>query len=227
MSRFPTVFALALGALGLLGSSCTFILAPRDDVQRCGTADDCDATMDARYVPVCRFDDPNLDSDQVEKICVADFTPDISCDIDGYMGEAHPYRLAFDELADSARYVVCTAEQQGMQGCPPMGGSCTGDLVVNPVGLCDDEDDSTPMAVVADTQELIGQDVRDQFCRSFFCDDRFVCNGNLCVPCTPGDDYGSGGCGEIYIGPARSCVYDDNNCVGANVTTDDVSFGCQ
>jgi len=230
-SRISAVLALAVAALGAISSvSCTAILAPRDDVQRCGTADDCEPTGDNRYVPVCRFaEDTEVESLEVDKICVADFKPSVGCNPESITNPEHPYRVAFDELGDSARYAVCNSETQlGTRGCPPQGGGCQGDLAVNDAGLCDDTDPNTPMVVQAETEELIGQDVRDQFCRSFFCDDRFVCDSgsNVCVLCDPDEPYGEGGCGEIWIAGARSCVYEDGDeCVGADVTDETVTFG--
>ncbi|MCX4242786.1 hypothetical protein [Paraliomyxa miuraensis] len=231
-SRIPVALGLVLATLGTFGVSCTAILAPRDDVQRCGTADDCDPTGDNRYVPACRFDEDNLDLDpsQVDKICVADFKPSVGCDEQSYINSnpEHVYSKAFDELGDITRYAACAPEQLGSLGCLPMGGACNQGLALNELGLCDDANEATPMAVQATTEELVGQDVRDQFCRSFFCDDRFVCNTStrFCVVCDPDKPFGEGGCGEIYIAGARSCAYDDDECAGADVTDTDVRFGC-
>lgn len=231
-TRIPAVLALAMVSLAALGgSSCTAILAPRDDVQRCGTADDCEPTGDNRYVPVCRFGESaeDVESLEVDKICVADFKKSVGCDPGSYTKPEHPFVVAYDELGASARYATCDAETQfGTQGCPPRSGTCNDGLVVNDAGLCDDTNPDTPMAVMAETEELIGQDVRDQFCRSFFCDDSFVCDSrtNVCVPCDPDEPYGEGGCGEIWIAGTRSCVYDDGNaCEGPDVTDEKVTFG--
>jgi hypothetical protein len=230
-SRLPAVLALALASLAATSVSCTAILAPRDDVQRCGTAEDCDPTGDERYVPVCKFDDGNLDLDsaQVDKICVAGFKASVGCNPGSYTVPGHPFATAFDELGDIARYAACTADQLGTRGCLPMNGTCAEGFAVNDVGVCDDRDDATPKAVLADSEELVGQDVRDQFCRSFFCDDTFVCDTdtNFCVPCDPDELYGEGGCGEIWIAGARSCAYEDGDaCAGADVSDEDVVFGC-
>jgi hypothetical protein len=228
-SRLPAVFALALASFGAFGVSCTAILAPRDDVQRCGTADDCDPTGDERYVPVCKFDDASLDLDskEVDKICVADFKASVGCNPGSYTKPGHPFAVAYEELGDISRYATCTPEQLGSQGCLPMGGSCGEGFAVNAVGLCDDDNPETPMAVQADTEELVGQDVRDQFCRSFFCDERFVCDTgtNFCVPCDPEQEYGEGGCGEVWIAGARSCVYDVECEDDPDVTDEKVTFG--
>jgi len=238
MSRTPVAFALALATLGMFGVSCTAILAPRDDVQRCGSADDCDPTGDKRYVPACRFDDENVDLDtsQVDKICIAEFKPNVGCEPSSISNPEHPFRVAFDAAADSARYLTCDPDTQlGTMGCPPSGSACNEGLAVNAVGLCDDNDPATPMAVqVTDVEipssldDALGHEVRDQFCRSFFCDDRFVCNldTNFCTVCDDDKTYGQGGCGEIFIGGARSCVYEDGGaCEGSNVSDTTVTFG--
>jgi len=229
-SRIPAVLALVLVSLAASSVSCTAILAPRDDVQRCGTADDCDPTGDNRYVPVCKFDDAHLDLDalSVEKICVADFK-NISCKPGSYTAPDHPFATAAADLGDSSNYLACDAATQlGTQGCPPSGGTCNQGLAVNDAGLCDDNDPETPMAVQATTEELFGQDVRDQFCRSYFCDESFVCDldSNFCAPCDPDEAYGKGGCGEIWIAGARSCVYDVECEDDPDVKDTTVKFGC-
>lgn len=231
MSRTPVAFALALATLGMFGVSCTAILAPRDDVQRCGSADDCAPTGDKRYVPACKFDDANVDLDtsQVDKICVADFKRDTSCDPDAYLAPDHVYRVALDQLADASRYAACdSATQLGTMGCPSANGTCNEGLSINDAGLCDDNDESTPMAVEVDA-DTIGKDVRDQFCRSYFCDDRFICDPTTlrCSLCDENEAYADGGCGQVYIAGARSCVYDDGDaCEGPNASVDALTFGC-
>ncbi len=229
-SRLSAVFALALGPLAAFSVSCTAILAPRDDVQRCDTVDDCDPTGDNRYVSVCIFDEDNLDLDSssVDKICVADFKASVGCNPGSYTDPTHPFAEAFNELGDIARYTTCDAATQlGTKGCRPMNNTCAEGLSVNDVGLCDDNDPDTPMVIQVDTSDLVGQDVRDQFCRSFFCDDRFVCNTstNFCVECDPRQDISKGGCGEVWIAGAPSCVYGTNECEGADVSDKTVSFG--
>ncbi|MCA9705977.1 MAG: hypothetical protein KDK70_09040 [Myxococcales bacterium] len=240
-SRTPAALALALAGLGAFGISCTAILAPRDDVQRCGTADDCEPTGDNRYVPVCRFDDPTLDADEFDKICVADFKPSVGCNPMNYTtkqgsSEPHPFREAFDRLADAARYVQCDPMTQlGTMGCPPAGSACNEGLAVNDVGLCDDTDPSTPKAyqisdvdLPGSVEDPFGHEVRDQFCRSYFCDDRFVCDldTNFCVVCDDSETYGRGGCGQIYTGGARSCAYEDGGaCKGADVNDETITIG--
>ncbi len=226
-SRISAALVLSLGALGLSGISCTAILAPRDDVQRCGTADDCDPTGDNRYIPDCTFGDEELDSVEVSKICVASFKPNVGCDPLTLTDPAHPFRMNFDDFGEVARYVSCDETQAGSIGCRPMpSGACADGLTVNELGFCDDDDDS--VAYLPETEELLGQDIRDQFCRSFFCDDSFVCDAdtNFCVQCDPDEEVGQGGCGEVFIGGQRSCIYNDGDaCEGSDVTDRTVTFG--
>ncbi len=232
-SRTPVVLVLALVALGSSAVSCTAILAPRDDVERCGSADDCTPIADKRYVPACRFDEANIDLDtsQVDKICVADFNPDIGCDPTAYQNNPeHPFFVAFTNAADPARYAACdTMTQAGLQGCPDAGG-CAEGLQPNEYGLCDVPNAANPAVEISDvdSEDVFGHEVRDQFCRSYFCDDRFVCDlsTNRCVICDPDRSYGQGGCGEVFIAGARSCVYEDGGaCQGGDVTDMTVTFG--
>src|SRR5690606_11439603 len=101
---------LSYVAAASAGFACTAIFAPRDDVQRCGTADECEPTGDPRYVAECRFDPDNMDLDttEVDKICVASFRV-VSCDPDDYGGAGgdHPFRVAFDTLSMADRYTPC------------------------------------------------------------------------------------------------------------------------
>ena len=233
--RITAAVAFAVAAPSIV--SCTAILAPRDDVQRCGSADDCKPTQDNRYIAVCKFDDANtdLDTSEVSKVCVADFKPDVGCDPDAY--QEMTYGLAHDSLAVASRYAgemgMTCADLGGVLGCPPdqATGTCAEGLTRNDeTGLCDDG--SGLVYNATSNADLLGQDVKDQFCRSFFCDDRFVCNeNNRCAMCDPDAPVGQGGCGEIYISGTPSCVYQDqtaldSTCAGSDAATDDVMFGC-
>ena len=241
-TNMPRLGHLALLALGFGAAStvsCTVIFAPRDDVQRCGSADDCDPTGDRRYIAECRFDPDNVDLDttQVDKICIAAFNRP-SCDPDSYSGNS-PYFTAIMELAQTSRYspmgMTC-ADLGGVIGCPPpAGGGCDPNLEPNADGVCDDPDSETPARNVASAPEgldYVGQDVRDQFCRSFFCEADFVCDttDNLCVRCDPDKEYSEGGCGQIYIAGAPSCVYQtgdglDDSCAAPNGDPGEPTFG--
>lgn len=260
--RYRASIVLSLG-VGLVSSlACTAILTPRDDVQRCGSTTDCDPPDDARFVVECRFDEENidLDSTQVDKVCVPEFR-DVNCDPrPGTSGrtEEDPLVVAFDDLSSASRYTSCSDEGvAGTQGCPPAPGEgCADGLVPQEreggTVICDDEDPNTPPATAnrpgagfnapaSDTADpgLLGQDVLDQYCKSFFCDDQWVCDRETfsCVQCDPELPIGLGGCGQIYIEGSPSCVYIDgatleDTCDAEGATAEellsDPSFGsCQ
>lgn len=231
-----TVLTLAFGS----AVACTAILKPRDDVQRCGSATECDPTGDNRYVPVCKYDDANqdLDSTKVSKICVADFKPDIGCDPMNY-ASGDGMKNGFYELFDtsSCATLSCTDENRGKAGCaPPSGGSCDDGLELVSFGstsYCVDPDSDQPMIPGASlaAAELDGQHIKDQFCKSYFCDDTFVCNAsNKCAPCDPDRDFGEGGCGIVFNNGAPAPVYVlgselEGMCLGEDATTAEVVFG--
>lgn len=217
-------------------TSCTAILAPRDDVERCGSADDCPPTGDERYIAECRFDEgSSLDSTEVDKICVAAFRPSIGCNPMNYLtlpdGSEHPFKTMFDDNSDSLRY-TCDMTP-GVRGCAPdMAGCADGLEFDEEQGFCDDPDAtaSNPTISLSGETELRGQDVLDQFCRSFFCDNSFVCDTTdfTCVPCDPEDPFGEGGCGTVYIGGQRSCAYSPDLqavCDGPDASVDTPHFG--
>ena len=215
--------------------SCTAILAPRDDVERCGSADDCPDTNDNRYIAECRFDEgSSLDSTEVDKICVAAYKPSIGCNEMNYtgQGEEHPYKAAFDDNSSSTRY-SCDMTP-GVRGCPPdVDNPCADGLELNEdEGFCDDPDASAnnPTISLSGNSDLRGQDVRDQFCRSFFCDKSFVCDTTdfTCVPCDPEQPFGEGGCGTVYVAGQPSCIYTANLedvCEGPGADTENPKFG--
>lgn len=232
-----TVLTLAFGS----AVACTAILKPRDDVQRCGNATECDPTGDNRYVPACRYDDAHqdLDSTKVSKICVADFKPDIGCNPMNY-ASGEGLKNGYYDLTekDSCAVLSCTDENRGKVGCPPpSGGSCDDGLELVSFGsssYCIDPDADQPVIPGASlaAAELDGQHIKDQFCKSYFCDDTFVCNNNTnkCTPCDPDRDYGDGGCGIVFNDGAPAPVYvlgDDleGMCAGPDASTGDVVFG--
>lgn len=208
---------LRIGVLSVaFGSAfaCSAILRPNDDVERCGTADDCSSTGDNRYVPLCKFDDENtgLDSTQVDKICVADFRS-LGCNPTAYTGTSmtNGFLEAFEDRTCAS--VVCTDENLGKVGCPRVpGGGCDPGLEFDAeLGACVDPDADEPIIphpyLVANG--LTGHHVKDQFCKSFFCDDSFVCNAttNNCTPCNPDAAFGQGGCGLVYSDGAPAKIY--------------------
>ncbi len=213
----------AFFGIGWGASACTAILAPKDDVQRCSTADDCDETGDSRYVAECRFDESNLDLDatEVDKICVAAFTI-VGCDPSSYAAD-HPYAIAH-EAATPTRYACVGFE--GQQGCAPAPGEqCANGLVINQYGVCDTSENPTNPAYQP-TDTLVGQDVRDAFCQSFFCESDWTCDADFqCVKCDPEAEVGEGGCGTAFAGGAPSCIYRSDLSCDGNTSTASPRFG--
>jgi hypothetical protein len=203
------IFGAVLGG----GLACSAILTPRDDVDRCGNTDDCPTMADTRYRYECRFDPESsneLDSLNVDKVCVPSYAP-FGCALPDDLDD--PYRDQYDRRKRAINYTHC-ADSLGAQGCPPDQGACNEGLSPRAEdGICDDDDPSTPPAFAqvtgTDTDLFFGQDVRDQYCRSFYCDARFVCDtrDNQCRLCEPGLPIGEGGCGEIYSGGKSMCTY--------------------
>jgi hypothetical protein len=188
--------------------SCTAILKPDDQAERCGTPMDCSPTGDNRYVPLCVFDEEatGIDSTKVEKICVASYK-NIACTVD--------ITVTVDDLVQdcggTGGYGPCTTA--GVFGCPPDVTGCLNGLVVNAYGTCDDENADTPPAIagsLVNSMNLTSPDILDAFCRGYFCDDEFVCVMGSCVKCDPELPYGMGGCGEIYRDGVLSSVYNSN-----------------
>lgn len=213
------------------GLACTAIFKPRDSVQRCGSADDCDATGDNRYDAVCRFDPDNvdLDSTKVDKICVADFKVNIGCNPDNYTLPEHPFTEAIKDCRGPA---ACDMDKWGTLGCVPVedGGCLNGLDIQNNICVDNDSDER-----IVSSQSFVGQDVKDQFCKSFFCDDTFVCDASdeerqLCVRCDPDKGFGEGGCGLLYKNGAPSPIYVlgddlDADCAHDKADVDEPLFG--
>lgn len=210
-----------LTSLLLLGgfavSACTAILVPDealDGVARCNVTDDCPDIDDNRYVPACVFGEGQPENS--DKICASDFA-EIECGEAFYgpdqQGNEHPLTAAWAAADDaSSNYVSC--DQNGTLGCRPNGSSCDGDLEVNRHGTCDEPGNDIPLidAREAGNSEAAGKDMQDQFCRSYFFDERFVCDTSLskpvCVVCNNNDAFGEGGCATLYVNGAPSPAYD-------------------
>lgn len=210
-SSLRTAAILVLGLAS--GLACTAILNPKDSVQRCGTGDDCEPTGDQRYVAVCRFDPENsdLDSTKTDKICVADFKT-IFCDVPTNPDD--PYA----DLVDSCDELVidCEDARKGTEGCDARtsGDACDDGLERNEDDICVDPDSDEIIVSGAAKRD---QAIQDQFCKGFFCDERFVCdtsseNSQRCVICDPEKPFGEGGCGTFYANgePAPFYVLGDD-----------------
>ena len=224
---------------GFTISACTAILVPDvddDGVQRCNTSQDCSASADERYVAQCVFGEGQPENS--DKVCVATFKDNVGCN-----GANYPMTTRFFEVhsdatsnAGKAAYVACAMENLGKIGCrPDPANGCESGLEENPAGVCDDADQLAINPSDYDIDDLAGQDVRDQFCQAFFCDENFVCDSgnNTCKPCEDGEAYGEGGCGRIYLQGAASTVYTPidegaSSCGDASpddIAADDAVFG--
>lgn len=225
-SRFRTV-SLILATTALSSSlACSLILNPRDDVQRCGNVDDCETPEDQRFEAVCISDpEADIDTTKVEQVCVAQFR-DVSCDPMGYDAEGEFRALVGSRgFSDYACPMPSDPPVPGVQGCPPEDGCAAGLEVID--GKCDDPNAETPTIDHNSVGGLAAQDVKDQFCRGFFCDDEYVCNtdGNICERCDPSKPFGEGGCGTVYTQGVQSCVYAPGECAAPDSDPNEPIFG--
>jgi hypothetical protein len=227
------VASASLAALASLG--CNFIMNPDGDgVFRCDNPDDCDvpladALSDQRGQSRCAAvggGGGGFTESQDNKVCSVVDRDNVSCNPNVIMGDdTIPVGKTYNQALAQAGAYTCLPEQYGSAGCPPSGGSCNDGLelrkykslsgdATNPdvteVQVCSPKGE----AAVAPNTALRGFDVLDQHCRSFFCDDSFVCNrgtgtssGWRCVRCDPDRPYGNGGCGTLYLQGAPSTVY--------------------
>ncbi len=216
-----------VGVLGLAG--CTAILDPErlDDVFRCEFDGQCPVHADPRFANVCTTADEAIDA---PKVCVPE--PDVSCDPYETDEDSEFVALYRAVSTDEARYTAICGDLGPVQGCEPVLGACNPGLKVHPQsGRCDDDDPSTPPAL-APVPSVKGQDVLDQFCRSTFCSQQFVCDTreHKCVPCKLGEPLGRGGCGDLYIAGQRSSVYLsvdelEDSCMGPEADERNIAFG--
>jgi hypothetical protein len=229
-SALVAVLADGLGCGLGAAAGCTVILMPNDDVERCGNSDDCSPTGDERYVPICTFGEKNtdLDTKAFSAICVADFDRSRNCD-PMQAGTMNGLREKSEETACAA--LACSDENRGKPGCrPPDGTSDCQFGEPDDDGFCGDPDADQPIIpaiFLSDNDLEPDQHIRDQFCKSFFCDDTFVCGAQgKCQPCDPDRDYGAGGCGIVYSEGAPAKIYVlgsdlEEQCAGGDVEYDD------
>ncbi len=219
------VLASVLGS----GGGCTVILKPNDEVERCDNPDDCSPTGDGRYVPICTVDMENdeFDTTQIESICMAEFKS-IPCE-PTRAGTRNGLREKSGE--SMCTDLGCSDGNRGKVGCRPPQGTpdCAEGLTLDGDGFCVDPNADQPVipAVFLDDNDLEpDQHIRDQYCKSYFCDDTFVCSAQgRCQPCDPDKDYGAGGCGLVYSEGAPAKIYVlgsalQDQCAGADVNED-------
>jgi len=207
----------------------------RDGVVRCDSEEDCPEPEDNRWAQECMLsEDIDLEGYDAERVCVAVFNP-LSCFPFHYAPDSR-FRLLYSAATANygERYKSVCRLTPGVQGCPPSPESgCIGGLEVDErTGNCDDDDPGTPPALEP-RSTAAGQDVQDQFCRSFFCDINFVCDNRgeaTCVPCELGRNIGVGGCGDLYFEGEPSPVYEDTealekNCLAPDSLAEEVNIG--
>ncbi|MCA9718429.1 MAG: hypothetical protein KC468_27410 [Myxococcales bacterium] len=171
-----------------------------------------------------------------QQVCAAIYDQEIGCNGANF-DMSLPMGMAYAAAAAADVYKACDGAYVGTTGCRPcteneadnvnfpdtalaqciaLGGpGCVdGGTQVDRAGVkicvpAEGGDDIYPANGEVDGESLEFQDVFDQHCRSFFCDDTFVCDRTTfkCVPCDDELPFASGGCGDLYIGGARSTVY--------------------
>lgn len=249
MSRLCATLAALIGFSQL---GCSAILNPEnsDEVLRCGNADDClefeeiaAVVGDKRTQATCAAPGGDGSGDFTEakenQVCsVTDFQ--LSCAIKSYGGDESTgnaqsnriYVQTFTEAINKAGlYIPCAEDRRGSRGCKAkLDSTCDTGLSLNAFGACDVANPEAP--AVEPTPDLKALDVRDQFCRSYFWDDDFVCASSgtsnyLCKRCDPAAPIGQGGCAQLYFGGAPSTVYTDHGDAGrpAEANVDKVEFG--
>jgi hypothetical protein len=217
-------------SLSLLAAGCSLMLDPQrlDDVPRCDFDVDCPEAPDPRFEFICTTTD---EESSAPKICSP--RPSVSCAPDDYDYHSE-FRVRHREAGEvQDRYVNRCNDLGGVQGCPPKDGQCEPGLSVHArTGRCDDSDDATPVALAPEEDLVRQQDVLDQFCRSMYCSDEFVCDkaDYVCVRCEFGTSLGRGGCGDLYIDGERSSIYlsdaqMQDACEGEDMTVENARLG--
>jgi hypothetical protein len=221
-ARFNSQVFAAIFTATFAGTGCNFILNPEryDDVIRCKNTSECegesyffDALNTERVDASCAAPGSGgggFTSSKTNQVCSVVDKASVSCDPAVFM--KGPFYDAWERAnTNKAAYVPCSGDKLGTFGCAPtFNGTCANGLEVNDYGVCDD---GSGLPLFPASDELFGQDVKDQHCRSYFCDDAFVCNGrtNKCIRCDPSKDtvgdLGQGACGDLALQGVRSTVY--------------------
>ena len=202
-------------------AGCNFILNPAnsDDVIRCKNTTECE--KEAFFIEELRKERTDaacgapgsggggFTTSKTNQVCSLVDKVSVSCGVEAL--PAGDFASAVDAaMMNSEVYAPCVGDKRGTLGCAPLGnGTCAAGLTVNDFGACDD---GKGLPVMEPSDTLILQDVRDQHCRSYFCDETFVCNTQTskCVRCNDDlgvDGLGQGACGDLVLSGARSTVY--------------------
>ena len=202
-------------------TGCNFILNPEnsDDVIRCKNTTECekqsffiDELRKERTDASCGAPggQSGFATSKENQVCSLVDKVSISCGVDNL-----PAGDFADAVAEATKngeiYSPCSSDKKGTLGCPPTNaGTCASGLKLNQFATCDDGKGGNPLIAPDISRKLL--DVQDQHCRSYFCDDSFVCDAKT-TKCTRCDDelgvegIGAGACGDLAIAGARSTVY--------------------
>lgn len=231
-SKFVSLLTLLAG---FTISACSAFFVPDvegDGVARCNTGEDCAAPDDNRHVAQCVYGEGQPENS--DKVCSSAFK-ELGCFPEVQNGEGMLEELYDDVTSNQVKlfYSSCSDANDGKQGCEPSATNGCNDGLELIDGICDDPDALYPSINPSQVglSDIAGQDVLDQLCRFYFCDESFVCDKSgskpLCKPCDPSEPFGMGGCGTLYIQGAPSPVYTDvaeSNCNG-DIDLSDVQFG--
>ena len=226
----------------VVSAACTVILPPNekdDGVERCENSEECPDPGDNRLVAVC-YNDEDL-TQNAPGVCTNVYA-EVSCDAATSIA-AQPdetfwpqWWSMYQDAVDNKAAYVCTDENLGRAGCPPLDGGCEMGLEVQqPTGfdVCVDPN-AAPYAMIPGSVDGAGQDVQHAFCRAFFgCDqgfsdtDKWVCNitSGQCEVCVPGGDPLNGGCVEMYVNGALAETYGGMSCNTGSLTPADIEVG--
>lgn len=235
--RIAKIVAPSLLISLFIGSGCSFTAPDGEDdaVQRCATRADCPKSPDNRFDFACvRAKDQSEQSEQVcepRRATVQCSFQAASSSVDASSapksGEAYiSYLLRAAKDLNAASKALCPKDKLGKFGCPPdEGGKCSQGKVttIGDVKFCSDA--KSPTIPAGGSDLLLDADIRDQYCRWYFCDANVVCNRGQCVPCDPSRTFENGGCRTMYrngqISPVQ--VEIKGNCNDGSKGSKDVS----
>ncbi|TPV95880.1 MAG: hypothetical protein B7733_07660 [Myxococcales bacterium FL481] len=192
MSRAAALFSVLSLSLGSLACSLTVPGDEQDGVVRCQNVQECPAPSRGDLEAVCNWG-PSQDQSS-PRVCWEDYKSETCGDNARNLDLQRDVKAAMEGDALPG----CSDDTAGEPSCPPKDGECNDDQSPQD-GVCPGPDGEAAREA---SDELKGRDISDQFCRSFFCSEDWVCGAvgstPVCVPCDPEAPVGEGGCGKIY-----------------------------
>jgi hypothetical protein len=231
-ARFQSLSAGLVCASLLVSTGCNFIFNPAksDDVIRCKNTTECekeavffDALNTNRLDAACAAPSGggnDFASSKTNQVCSIVDKASVSCGVEGLPASEFATRVE-EAGMNTGVYGSCPTDLKGSLGCEEKtGGGCNDGLEANVFGVCDDGE-GLPYYPYAEGLDL--QDIKDQHCRSYFCDESFVCNNGKCSRCVDAEDSedvapGQGACGQLALSIGPSPVY---------LSQDKLEDGCQ